>query len=163
MKLIKMKDEKLGLFALLPAGPQVIDVAASLGVFAPHDPLSNGLLNGVLKDGCNWTLIVKHWAHLRSPLKKLARIAATNPDHPQLFAVPFTDEPRTDDAANPIVALDITDIESFEALDPTGRRAMEQQFMNRPEAEAKEGTAAATEGAQVISFNQPNKPDTSSR
>jgi hypothetical protein len=52
--------------------------------------------------------------------------------------VPFTDEPQTGDAANPIVALDITDVESFEALDPTGRRAMEQQFMNRPEAEAKE-------------------------
>jgi hypothetical protein len=163
MKLIKIKDEKLGLFVLLPGGPHVIDVAASLSVFAPHDPLSNGLLNGVLKDGCNWTLIVKHWPHLRSPLKKLARIAATNPGHPQLVAVPFSDEPHTGDAANPIVALDITDIESFEALDPTGRRAMERQFMNRPEAEANEGIAAATEGTQVISFSQPNKPDTSSR
>jgi hypothetical protein len=163
MKLIKMKDEKLGLFVLLPAGPHLVDVAASLSVFAPHDPLSNGLLNGVLKDGCNWTLIVKHWAHLRSPLKKLARIAATSPDHPQLVAVPFTAELQAGDAANPIVALDITDIESFEALDPTGRRVMERQFMNRPEAEASEGEAAATEGAQVISFVQPNKSDTSSR
>jgi hypothetical protein len=123
---------------------------------------SNGLLNGVLKDGCDWTPIVKHWAHLRSPLKKLARIAVANSDHPQPVAVPFTDEPQTRDA-NPIVALDITDVESFEALDPTGRRAMEQQFMNRPQAEAKEGTASVTEGAQVISFNQPNTPDTSPR
>ena len=99
----------------------------------------------------------------RMPLKKLARIAATSPDHPQLVAVPFTAELQAGDAANPIVALDITDIESFEALDPTGRRVMERQFMNRPEAEASEGEAAATEGAQVISFVQPNKSDTSSR
>lgn len=163
MKLIKMKDEKLGLFVLLPAGPHIIDIASSLGVFAPHDPLSNGLLNGVLKDGCNWTLIVKHWTHLRYPLQKLARIATANPNHPQLVAMPFIDEPQSYDTANPIVALDITDIESSEALDPTGRRAMERQFVNRSETEGGETKAAAKEGAQVISFVSTNKSDTSSR
>jgi hypothetical protein len=88
MKLVKITDEKIGLFVLLSKGPYAIDIANSLGVFAPHDPLPNGLLNGVLKDGCNWSLLVKHWAHLRSPLEKLARIAMTNPDHPHLVLEP---------------------------------------------------------------------------
>jgi hypothetical protein len=88
MKLIRLRDGKLGLVVLLPAGPHLVDIASSLGVFAPHDALSIGLLNGALKDGCNWSLLVKHWALLRSPLKKLAWIALTSPDHPHLVLQP---------------------------------------------------------------------------
>jgi hypothetical protein len=127
MKLVKMPDGNVGLFVPLPKGPYVIDIVNSLGVFVPHDPLSNGLLNGVLKDGCNWYLLVNHWAHLRWPLKKLARIATANPDHPSLVLQPMTDDFRLSNAADPIVAIEITDIETFEECDPTGRHAMARQ------------------------------------
>jgi hypothetical protein len=87
MKLVRMADGKIGLFVLLPKGAYAIDIASSLGVFS-HDPLSNGLLNGVLKDGHHWSLLVNHWAHLRSPLKRLQNIALRSPDHPSLVLQP---------------------------------------------------------------------------
>src|SRR6476646_7148320 len=69
MKLAKITDEKIGLVVALPDGPHVVDIAESVDVFTPHDPLSNGLLNGAFKDGGDWASIVKHWAHLQWPLK----------------------------------------------------------------------------------------------
>ena len=163
MKLVKMTNEKIGLFVLLPKGPHAIDIADSLGVFAPHDPLSNGLLNGAVKDGCHWSLLIKHWAHLRSPLKKLARIAEANPDHPQLVLRPVTDDLRSEHATDPIVAIDITDIESFEGWDPTGRRAMERQFMPVPDNGLLQATTTVAETARVIEFSPANKGNTSRR
>ena len=152
MKLIKTNNNQVGLFVLLPQGAYAIDILRSLGVFALHDPLANGLLNGVLKGGCNWSLIVNHWAHLRWPLQKLARAAMVNPDHPNLVLQPITDDLETGDASNPIVAIDITDIESLEERDPTGRRAMERQFM-RPLEKARKPDGPALGGtAQVIDF-----------
>jgi hypothetical protein len=129
MKLIRMDDEKVGLFVLLPQGPHIVDIANSLGVFVPHDPLSVGLLNGAFKYGCNWSLIVEHWAHLRSPLQKLAGIAATCPDHRHLVLRPFTEPFHARKAVDPIVAIDISDIACLEKRDPTGRHAMERHFM----------------------------------
>ncbi|MGY3608199.1 hypothetical protein [Bradyrhizobium sp. Leo121] len=116
-----MSKDKVGLLVLLPTGLHVIDIANSLGVFAPHDPLSNGLLNGALKDGCNWSLIVKHWAHLRSPLKKLASVAIANPGHSCLVMQPFTEQLLTEDATDGILAIDITDSERPEEQDPRRR------------------------------------------
>src|ERR1700751_5019344 len=150
MKLVRMADGKIGLFVLLPKGAYAIDIASSLGVFS-HDPLSNGLLKGVLKDGHHWSLLVNHWAHLRSPLKKLQNIALRSPDHPCLVLQPLMDGPGTASAANPIIAIEITDIEIFEAQDPTGRRAMERQYMPPPERNSPSGSTA-TETAQVIDF-----------
>jgi hypothetical protein len=90
MKLVRMDGDRIGLFVLLPKGPYAIDIANSLGVF-PHDPLSNGLLNGALKDGHDWSIIVKHWVHLRWPLKKLLSIAMANPDTPRLVLQSLVD------------------------------------------------------------------------
>ena len=151
MKLVRMADGKIGLFVLLPKGAYAIDIASSLGVFS-SDPLSSGLLNGVLKDGHHWSLLVNHWAHLRSPLKRLQNTALRNPDHPCLVLQPLTDGPRTASAANPIIAIEITDAETFEEQDPTGRRAMERQFMPPPENQSPIGSTA-TETAQVIDFS----------
>ena len=151
MKLVKMADEKIGLFVLLPKGAYAIDIASSLGVFS-HDPLSNGLLNGVLKDGHHWSLLVNHWAHLRSPLKRLQNIALRSPDHPSLVLQPLTSGPPAASVADPIIAIEITDIEAFEEQDPTGRRAMERQFMPPPESNSPRGSTA-TETAQVIDFS----------
>jgi hypothetical protein len=151
MKLVRMSDEKVGLLVLLPGGLHVIDIAGSLGVFAPHDPLSNGLLNGALKDGCNWSLIVKHWAHLRSPLQRLANFAMGNPGQSCLVMQPFTEQFRIEDAIDRIVAIDITGTERLEEQYPTGRRAMARQFGERPEARIQRDTPSAG-AAQIIDF-----------
>ena len=121
MKLVRLDGERIGLFVLLPKGPYAIDIANSLGVFA-HDPLSNGLLNGVLKDGHDWSMIVKHWVHLRWPLNRLLSIALANPDTPRLVLLPLVDATGAEITANPIVAIEVTDIEGAEDHDPTGRR-----------------------------------------
>ena len=160
MKLVKIADEKIGLFVLLPKGAYAIDIASSLGVFS-HDPLSIGLLKGVLKDGHHWSLLVNHWAHVRSPLKKLQNVALKSPDHPCLVLQSLTDGPGMASAANPIIAIEITDIETFEEQDPTGRRAMERQFMSPPESRAARASMA-TETAQVIDFSS-SRRDSSRR
>jgi hypothetical protein len=51
MKLAKITDEVIGLVVTLSDGPHIVDIAKSVGVFVPYDPLSNGLLNGRFKDG----------------------------------------------------------------------------------------------------------------
>ena len=68
MKLVKMNHNQVGPLVTLPEGTFAVDVVRSLGVFA-YDPLTNGILNGTFKQGGDWSLIVKHWAHLRGPLK----------------------------------------------------------------------------------------------
>jgi len=163
MKLAKITDEIIGLVVALPNGPHIVDIAKSVGVFAPHDPLSNGLLNGAFKDGGDWPSIVKHWAHLQWPLKRLALIAETCPDHPDLVLQSLVDRHLKGESANSIVAIDITDMQPREERDPTGRRAMEQQFV-APLQDAIEADSAAAPGtAQVIGFVRPNRDESSKR
>lgn len=150
MKLVRLDDDRIGLVVLLPKGPHAIDIANSLGVF-PHDPLSNGLLNGALKDGCDWSGIVRHWVHLRWPLKKLQSMALANPDMPRLVVQPLVDASGTASAANPIIAIEVTDIEDVEAHDPTGWHAMQRQFALPPRNEAVR-QPAADETVRVIDF-----------
>jgi hypothetical protein len=161
MKLIRTADQKIGLFVRLPKGPHVIDIIGSLGVFE-HDPLSNGLLNGALKGGCDWFLIVEHWAYLRSPLKKLMSIAKANPEHPRLVLQPIKDslETRdiiaieiTDDAVHPIIAIGTTEMETLEECDPACRPAMERRFDLPPDSALPKDTTVVTEVAQVIDFS----------
>jgi hypothetical protein len=49
MKLVSFDGGKTGLMVQLASGPYVIDVIGSLGVFSPDDPISQGVLNGILK------------------------------------------------------------------------------------------------------------------
>jgi hypothetical protein len=147
MKLVRMVDGKIGLFVLLPNGAYAIDIASNLGFFF-HEPRSYSLLNGALKDGPDWSLLVKHWTHLRAPLKKLQNIALASPDH-SLVLQPLAGEPRMASAANPIVAIEITDAEILEEEDSAGLRAMEPQFKPPPESEPP-GGSTPTKTAQVI-------------
>ena len=158
MKLAKITDEIIGLVVTLPNGPHIVDIAKSVGVFAPHDPLSNGILNGAFKDGGDWPSIVKHWAQLQRPLKRLALLAETCPDHPRLVLQSLADRSLKGGSANPIVAIEITDMQPREERDPTGRRAMEQQFVTPPQ-----DAAATRETAQVIGFMRPNTHESSKR
>ena len=58
----------------------------------------------------------------------IAELLKANPDHPRLVLRAVADNLRARDIAHPIVAIEITDSEIVEDLDPTGRRAMERQF-----------------------------------
>jgi hypothetical protein len=147
MKLAKMNHNQVGPLVLLPEGAFAIDVVLSLGVL-PHDPLANGLLNGAFKEGGDWSLIVKHWAHLRGPLKKLVRIAQSYPEHPSLLLQPLNQDAKMADAFDPIIAIEIRDVEE---LDPTGRRAMKLQFIQSADIQTPSNDATA-EAGQVIDF-----------
>lgn len=150
MKLVKMNRNQVGPLVLLPEGAFAIDVVRSLGVF-PHDPLAKGLLNGAFKEGGDWSSIVKHWAYLRGPLEKLVRIAQSYPEHPSLLLRPLNQDLESADAFDPIIAIEIDDIETLEELDPTGRRAMELQIIQPPEFHPPSNNSAA-EAGQVIDF-----------
>src|SRR5258705_7512736 len=127
MKLVRFDGGKTGLMVQLAAGPHVIDVIGSLSVLAPDDPISQGILNGILKDQGSWAPLIEHWEQARIGLRRLASLALANPGRPYLVIC------RADEVSlaprNPrgIVTLDI--MESSEvAQDPTGREAMERQF-----------------------------------
>ena len=78
------------------------------------------------------------------------RAAKSGSSGPGLAAL--TSGPPAASVADPIIAIEITDIETFEEQDPTGRRAMERQFMPPPESNSPRGSMA-TETAQVIDFS----------
>ncbi|MBR0696021.1 hypothetical protein [Bradyrhizobium lablabi] len=163
MKLAKITDETIGLVVTLPNGPHIVDIAKSVGVFAPHDPLSNGILNGTFKDGGDWPSIVKHWARLQWSLNRLALVAETCPDHPCLVLQSLADRNLKGEPSNSIVAIEITDMQPREQRDPTGRRAMEQQFVAPLQDATEADSAAAPETAQIIGFVRPNSDEFSKR
>jgi hypothetical protein len=127
VKLVRFDGGKTGLMVEFASGPYIIDVIASLGVFSPGDPVSQGILNGILKDQGSWAPLIEHWEQARIGLRRLASVALANPDRQHLVMC------RADEVSlalkNPrgIVVLDI--MESGEvAQDPTGRDAMERRF-----------------------------------
>jgi len=127
MKLVRFDGGKTGLMVQLASGPHVIDVIGSLGVLSPDDPISQGILNGILKDKGSWAPLIEHWEQARIGLRRLASLA--NPDRLHLVIC------RADEVSlapllrnqRGIVTLDITE-SSEVAQDPTGREAMERQF-----------------------------------
>lgn len=129
MKLVRFDDGKTGLMVQLAAGPYVIDIIGSLGVFSPDDPISQGILNGILKDRGNWAPLIAHWQQARVGLRRLESLALANSNEPNLVICCADEVSLAPVLGNPrgIVSLDI--IESSEvAQDPTGREAMEGQF-----------------------------------
>jgi hypothetical protein len=163
MKLAKITDEVIGLVVTLPDGPHIVDIAKSVGVFAPHDPLSNGILNGAFAGGGDWPSIVKHWVHLQLPLKRLALIAETRPDHPGLVLQSLAARNLQGVSANPIVAIDITDMQPREERDPTGRCAMERQFVTPVQDAIEADSSATSETAHIVGFVRPPKDGSSKR
>jgi hypothetical protein len=84
-------------------------------------------------------------------MKKLQKIALACPDH-SLILQSLTSIPQRASAANPIIAIEITDTGIFEEQDPTGRRAMERQFMSPPDSDPPRDPTA-TKTAQLIEFS----------
>jgi hypothetical protein len=129
MKLVRFDGGKTGLMVQLPSGPHVLDVIGSLGALAPDDPISQGVLNGMLKDNGKWSALIEHWPLARVGLRRLGLLALADPKAERLV-IRRADEARIADPAedpDAIVAIDIA-VPSRIKLDPTGREAMTRQF-----------------------------------
>ena len=128
MKLVRFDDRKTGLLIELPTGLHLIDVISSLGALSPEDPISIGVLNGILKDRGSWAPLIAHWAQVRFGLRRLALLAAANP--PAGLVIRRFDAVRIgSSSADPtgIATLEIAE-QNEVAPDPTGREAMLRQF-----------------------------------
>jgi hypothetical protein len=143
VKLVRFDGGKTGLMVQLASGPHIIDVIASLGVFSPGDPVSQGILNGILKDKGSWAPLIEHWEQARIGLRRLASVALANPDRQHLVMCRADEVSLTLKNPRGIVALDI--MESSEvAQDPTGRETMERQLVVLSPAD--------TQAASIIPF-----------
>jgi hypothetical protein len=127
MQLIQFDGNKTGLVIELASGIHVVDVIAIVGALVPEDPISHGILNGLLKANGSWAQLLEHWEMARKGLRRLA-VLAQAPDSTQVVLRRF-DEVRVVSARPPngIGSLDIRESNATEQ-DPTGRDAIQQQF-----------------------------------
>jgi hypothetical protein len=139
MKLVRFNGGKTGLVVELPSGPHVIDVVGSLGVLVPDDPISQGVLNGILKDRGSWAPLIQHWRYARSGLRWLARLALANPEAPRLVIYPIGDVRLALPSAelDSIATLDIAELGEL-VRDPTGREVMARRFSSEPPVSDRE-------------------------
>jgi hypothetical protein len=127
MKLIRFDGNKTGLVVELASGTHVVDVIASVGALVPEDPISHGILNGLLKSNTSWSPLLEHWDMARKGLRRLAALAHA-PGPTQVVLCRLEDVRRVSARPpNVIVSLDIQESEGF-LRDPTGRDVMERQF-----------------------------------
>src|SRR5882757_4843879 len=127
MQFIRFDGNKTGLIVELASGILVVDVIASVGALAPEDPISHGILNGLLKDNGSWAQLLEHWEMARKGLGRLAVLArAPGPTRVVLCRL---DEVHFGLARPPngIASLDVLEPEAL-SQDPTGRAVMERQF-----------------------------------
>jgi hypothetical protein len=123
LKLVRFGEWRTGLVVTLPTGPHVIDVVASVGSLLPEDPVSSGVLNGILREGGSWAPLIEHWTYVRAGLKRLAEVALRRPDHPDLVMRPFDGilaAPSTGNSPR-ITSLEITEL-SHDALSKPASR-----------------------------------------
>jgi hypothetical protein len=158
MKLVRINRGEIGLLVELPTGPHAVDLAKSLGVFAAHDPVSGALINGALKEKSAWAAMIKHWHHVRMPLKLLARTVLADPDDPRLVLRPFVHGRQAGESSAGIVALDITDAADQDMNDPIGRLVMARQSGEPVAEDIGQDTPPVGESAQVIDFVRHNNP-----
>ena len=150
MKLIRFDGGKTGLLVEISGAICVIDVIASLGVLSPGDPISLGILNGILKDKGSWAPLIQHWRQARIGLRRLA--AAASSAEPSAVALLGIDEIRlvsSSDGPDGIASLEI--VESMPAQDPAGREAMVRQFADHESTAGNQGSAVVLEADQSSS------------
>jgi hypothetical protein len=128
MKLVRFGDRRTGLVIDLKTGPHIIDVVASVGALLPDDPISNGVLNGVLQDGGGWALLIEHWPRASAGLRRLITLALKAPDHPRLVLRSYDDAHVAFHDSGGITALEISESRELRLWDPTGRASMNTQF-----------------------------------
>jgi hypothetical protein len=148
MQLIRFDGNKTGLVVELASGIHVVDVIASVGALAPEDPISHGILNGLLKDNGSWAQLLEHWEMARKGLHRLAVLARAPGSTQVVLRRP--DEVRGVSARPPdgIGSLDIREFDAT-AQDPTGREVIERQF-----AESSVTTGQPGQGNQFGSRNR---------
>ena len=131
MKLIRFDGNKTGLVVELASGIHVVDVVASIGALVPEDPISHGVLNGLLKDNGSWAQLIQHWGMARKGLRRLAVLAHSS--GPTQVVLRRLDEVRGPSARHldGIGSLNIGELEAV-SQDPTGRNVMERQFSEAP-------------------------------
>lgn len=140
MKLVRFDDDKTGLVVELSSGPHVVDVVASIGALIPGDPISHGVLNGLLKDNGSWAPLIQHWKMARSGLRRLAQTAGSS----QIVVRRLDDLKESSVQPDRINSLDIGELNAT-SQDPTGRQAMERQFAEtRPDPTGRETVATPT-------------------
>lgn len=127
MQLIRFDGNKTGLVVNLASGIHVVDVIASVGALVPEDPISHGILTGLLKSNSSWAQLLEHWEMARKGLRRLADLAQA-PGPTQVVLLRF-DELRCASAHPPngIGSLDIREAEAT-SQDPTRRVAMQRQL-----------------------------------
>jgi hypothetical protein len=109
MKLVRFGDRRTGLVVDLDSGPHVIDVVASIGASLPQDPISNGALNGILREGGSWAPLIQHWVGASAGLRKLVNLALKVPDHPHLVLRTYDDARVALNDSSGIAVLEISD------------------------------------------------------
>ena len=151
MKLVRFDDDKTGLVVELSSGPHVVDVVASIGALIPGDPISHGVLNGLLKDNGSWAPLIQHWKMARSGLRRLAILAQTAGSSQIVLR-------RLDDLKEPSVqpdrinSLDIGELNAT-SQDPTGREAMERKFAETRPNPTGRGTVATPITERIIQLS----------
>jgi hypothetical protein len=160
MKLIRFADWRTGIVVELSTGPHVLDVVASVGALLPHDSLSNGLLNGILRDRGSWAPLIEHWPRVRAGLTRLAQCASLNPDHLHLIMRPLqaahVSLPPID--CKSIAALEVIEWEDVRRPDPTGRASIAAQFpavpLASPTADERGDLGPRDTSLNVVTFSK---------
>jgi hypothetical protein len=130
MKLIRFDDDKTGLVVELSSGPHVVDVVASIGALVPEDPISHGLLNGLLKDKGSWAPLIQHWKMARSGLRRLGILAQTVGSS-QIVLRQLDEICISPGQLDRINSLEIGELNAI-SQDPTNREVLERQFTETP-------------------------------
>jgi hypothetical protein len=151
MKLVRFDDDKTGLVVELSSGPHVVDVIASIGALIPEDPISHGVLNGLLKDNGSWAPLIQHWKMARSGLCRLAILAQTAGSS-QIVVRRLDDLKESSVQPDRINSLDIGELNAT-SQDPTGREAMELQFAESQPDPTGRGTVATPTTDRVIQLS----------
>ncbi|MEW6644115.1 MAG: hypothetical protein AB1586_26650 [Pseudomonadota bacterium] len=131
MKLIRFDSGKTGLVIDRADGRYVIDVVGSLRALAPEDPITQGVLNGILKDRGSWAPVIEHWSYVRRGLMSLARQAMAR-EESRLVIHPFDAVRFGNSSIDPdsIASLDIAEQREV-AHDPTGHDFIARQAAGR--------------------------------
>src|ERR1700732_2610609 len=151
MKLIRFDGNKTGLVVELASGNHVVDVIASIGALIPEDPISHGVLNGLLKDNGSWAPLIQHWKMARSGLRRLAILAQTA-GSTQIVLRRLDDLKVSSGQPDRINSLDIGEVNAT-SQDLTRREAMGLQCAAPQPDPPGRGTVATPTTDRVIQLS----------
>jgi hypothetical protein len=152
MKLVRFDDDKTGLVVELSSGPHVVDVVASIGALIPGDPISHGVLTGLLKDNGSWAPLIQHWKMARSGLRGGSQSWPQTAGSSQIVLRRLDDLKESSVQPDRINRLDIGELNAT-SQDPTGREAMERKFAETRPNPTGRGTVATPITERIIQLS----------